>query len=59
VIVLLLLLFPELFKRILDVPAISIPHLQNIFTSGAPILILAGVAVMVWLPTRDSIFAKL
>ena len=55
---LLLWRFPQLFTGIIDVTGSSASDLKNVFSHGAPLAVIAGVVVMVWLLTRDSFFAE-
>ena len=55
---LLLWRFPQLFTGIIDVTGRSAPDLKNLFSNGAPLVVIVGVLVMIWLLTRDSFFAE-
>ena len=55
--VLLMVIFPQLFRKIIDIPSISISQLTGAFSGGTPLLILAAVGALVWLLTKDSKYA--
>jgi len=55
---LLLWRFPQTFTGIIDSAAASLIDFKSVLSNGAPLLIIAGVLVMVWVLSRDTFFAK-
>ena len=55
--VLLMVVFPQVFRGIFDIPTISVPQLTAAFSRGTSVFILAGVALIVWLLTKDWKYA--
>jgi hypothetical protein len=51
-------IFPQLFGGILDIPVFANLRFPNFASLGTPTFILVGLAITVWLLTRDSIFAE-
>jgi hypothetical protein len=52
-------IFPQLFGGFLAIPVFANLHFPNLASLGTPTLVLIGLAITVWLLTRDSIFAEL
>ncbi len=52
-------MFPQPFASLVTWTGQSLPALMSLVSQNAPLGVIIGVAVMVWLLTRDSIFAKL
>ena len=50
--------FPKLFNGILETTGTSAIPWGNIISNGAPLAVIAGAFIMVWLLTRDSFFAE-
>ncbi|MGB2867996.1 MAG: hypothetical protein WBD36_06075, partial [Bacteroidota bacterium] len=55
---LFLLMLPQLSGRFLDIMVPAVPRLSTVLSSGVPVLVVTGVAVMIWILTRDSIFIE-
>jgi hypothetical protein len=51
-------MFPRPFAALVELTGRSLPALTDLFSNNAPLAVMIGVAVMVWLVTRDSIFAE-
>jgi hypothetical protein len=51
-------IFPQLFGGLLDIPVFANLRFPNLASLGTPTFILVGLAITVWLLTRDSIFAE-
>ena len=51
-------IFPQLFGGFLDIPVFANLRFPNLASLGTPTFILVGLAITVWLLTRDSIFAE-
>jgi hypothetical protein len=50
--------FPKLFSGIMDSTGTSALPWSNLFSNGAPLGVIAGALIIVWLLTRDSHFAE-
>ncbi len=50
---LLMLTLPQMARRVLDISNFSFSHMSSLASGGTPFLALAGVALMIWLLTRD------
>jgi hypothetical protein len=55
---LLLWRFPQTFTGIIDSAAVSLTDFKSVLSNGAPLVVIAGVLVMVWVLSRDSFFAE-
>ena len=51
-------MFPRPFAALVEMAGRSVPALTSLFSNNAPLVVIIGIAVMVWLVTRDSIFAE-
>jgi hypothetical protein len=51
-------MFPRPFAALVELTGRSLPALTSLFSNNAPLAVMIGVGVMVWLLTRDSIFAE-
>ncbi len=50
---LLMLTLPQMVRKVVDIPNLSFSHMPSLASGGTPFLALAGVALMIWLLTRD------
>ncbi len=56
-VVMLMVIFPHTFGTIIHIPDVSVSQLTNMFPGGTKIFLPAVIAVLVWIFTRDSLFA--
>ena len=50
--------FPRPFAALTELSRNSLPALKSLFTTNAPLGVMIAVALMVWLLTRDSLYAR-
>ena len=55
---LLLWRFPNIFNGIIDSSHQHLPDISAVFSNGAPVAVIIGLIITVWVLTRDSFFAE-
>ena len=51
-------MFPRPFAALTEFSRNSLPALKSLFTTNAPLGVMIAVALLVWLLTRDSLYAR-
>ena len=55
---LLLWRFPGILNGIIDSSHRPLPDINTVFSNSAPLAVIIGLIIMVWVLTRDSFFAE-